>query len=237
MGTPNQLYLTWAQIWNVLQNGELDLNDDALMDKTEAMEHANQAVREAEAEIHSIYEDYFVKKSPTNLALVQGQDTIALPTDIYAGKIRKLIYVNGTTVFMIDRIKEWHKFLEYRLLRINPTSTMRYRYFLTNQAAGQLAIVISPQAQESGNYIECWYIRRANEFVDDTSVCDIPEFVQFIYDHIRVKLYEKEGNPRLPKAIADKEATRTLMVETLTAMVPDHDNTIEPDISAYMEHS
>lgn len=237
MGTPNQLYLTWAQIWNVLQNGELDLNDDALMDKAEAMEIANQAVREISAEIHTIYEDYYLCKAATNLALVQGQDTVALPTNIYAGKIRKIIYVNASTVFEVKQIREWHKFLEYRLLRVNPTSTMQYRFFLTNQAPGQLAIVLSPQAMESGNYLECWYIRRANEFVDDTSVCDIPEFVQFIYDAVRVKLYEKEGHPMLPKAVLDKAATKQLAIETLTAMVPDHDNTIEPDLTAYMEHS
>lgn len=237
MGTPNQLYLTWAQMWSVLQNGELDLSDDALMDKTEAMEHANQAVRECEAEIHAIYEDYFLTPSTPNLSLVQGEDVVALPTNIYAGKLRKIVYVNGSTVFPVNQIKEWHKFIEYRLLRVNPTSTMRYKYFLVNPSPGQMAIKLSPVALESGAYLETWYIRRANEFTDDTSICDIPEFVQFIYDHIRVKVYEKEGHFMLPKALADKEATRKLMVETLTAMVPDHDNEIEPDVTSYLEHS
>lgn len=237
-GTPNQLFLTWGQMWGVLQNGELDLGDTSEVDDNEAMEYANQGIRECSAEILTIYEDYFLKKASPNLSLVQNADTISLPGDIYANKIRGITYSNGTLVYPVHQIKEWHKFMQYRLLRIAPNQAMRYRYFMVNASAGTSAsIVLSPPAQENGAFLETWYIRRANEFASESDVCDIPEFVQYVYDHIRVKVYEKGSHPMLQKAIEDKKETKRLMIETLTAMVPDNDNRIEADMSHYMEHT
>ena len=233
----NAGYLTWATIWNTLQNGELDLNDDNLMDEAEAREIANQATREAEALIHTIYEDYFLTLASPNLSLVQGADEIALPTGSYAMKVRGIIYTNGSIIYEMVRIREWVKFLAFRLLRISPNSATRYRYFIINTTVGSPKIKISPPAQESGAYLETWFLRRAGEMTTGTDICDIPEFVQFIYDSVRVKLYEKEGNPMLEKAVADKAATRQLMIDTLTEMIPDHDNKIEADMSYYMEHT
>ncbi len=237
-GTPNTLLLTWGQMWGVLQNGELDLGDATLEDENEAMEYANQGIREASALINSNYADYFLTRSSVNLTLVNTQDTIALPANIFASKIRNIVYTNGATIYEVKRIKEWHKFLEYRIARLTPNSAIRYRYFLANGTAGQnSSIILTPPAQESGAYLETWYLRRANEFASESDVCDIPEFVQYIYDHIRVKTYEKEGNPNLETAQNDKEVTKQAMLGTLAEMVPDHDTTLEADLSSYMEHS
>lgn len=237
MGTPNQLYLTWTQIYAQLQASELDLSDTLLANQSQVQEWFNQGIRKCQAKIHTIYEDYFLTRAASNLALVSGADTITLPTNIYAGKLRGLVYTNGAIIYSLHRLKEWHKFIEYRLLRLTPNSAMRYHYFLVNNSAGAQAIVISPPAQENGTFLECWYIRRANEMTTGTDVCDIPEFVQYPYDYVRVKLYEKEGHPMLPVAQADLAETDRLMIETLTEMVPDHDNRIEPDMSTYLEHS
>jgi len=230
-------FYTWAQMWSVIQNGELDLEEETFVDKDEAREWANQAINEAEALIMSMNEDYFLAQRSPNLSLVLGADEIALPTDIYAGKVRALVYTNGTRVYELMRIREWHKFLKFRLSRINPTNVDYYRYFIVNSVAGAPKIKLSPPAQESGALVECWYIRNANRLLDDTSICDIPEFVQYVYDHVRTKVYEKEGHFALQKAMADKEATKQLMIDTLTEMVPDNDNTIEADFSHYREHT
>ena len=230
-------FYTWAQMWSVLQNGELDLEEETFVDKDEAREWANQAINEAEALIMSMNEDYFLAQRSPNLSLVLGADEIALPTDIYAGKVRALVYTNGTRVYELMRIRTWHKFLKFRLSRINPTNVDYYRYFIVNSVAGAPKIKLSPPAQESGALVECWYIRNANRLLDDTSICDIPEFVQYVYDHVRTKVYEKEGHFALQKAMADKEATKQLMIDTLTEMVPDNDNTIEADFSHYREHT
>jgi hypothetical protein len=237
-GTHLQLLLTWNQMWNVLQTCELDLGDGSLVDQNEAMEYANQAVRECQALVHTIYEDYFLTKATTNLAMVSGQDTIALPTNIYANKIRGIIFTNGALIYEVKRIKEWHKFIRYRLERYTPNNAVPYKYFLVNANIGTIAsIVLTPPSYDTGNYLETWYLRRANEFTTGSDICDIPEFVQFIYDHVRTKVYEKDGHPMLEKAMADKAVTRELMVDTLREMVPDHNNEIEADTSVYWEHS
>jgi hypothetical protein len=71
----------------------------------------------------------------------------------------------------------------------------------------------------------------------DASICDIPEFINFIYQYIKVRVYEKERNPNAQGAIAILQQQRELMQSTLGTMVPDADNTIEMDISSYLEQS
>ena len=52
---------------------------------------------------------------------------------------------------------------------------------------------------------------------------------------MKVRVYEKEGHPNLPKAVQDLEQQRQQMVSTLASMVPDGSNEIEMDTSAYEE--
>lgn len=228
-------YYTWLQIYNQIVASELDLEDEDFVDKDELRIFANQAIEEAEAEIHTIHEDYFLNK--TTLDFVTTEDEILLPDDIYAMKIRSLWYTNGSLFYEIKRIRDWKKFVEYRFARQISDDSQLYVYFITNPTAGAPVIKLTPASRESGTFGEIWYLRAAKRLTFDDDICDIPEFIQFVYDHVRTKVYEKEQHPALPKALADKEATRRRMVETLTAMVPDADNEIEPDFTSYEEMS
>ncbi len=125
----------------------------------------------------------------------------------------------------------------YQTARVSPNANDYYRYFLINATAGAPRIILSPPAQESGAVMKCWYIRTVQPFTTGASKCDIPEFKQFIMDHIKVKVYGKDGHYLLEKAAKDKEDTKTLMINTLTEMVPDADNEIQPDFSHYEVHT
>lgn len=81
-----------------------------------------------------------------------------------------------------------------------------------------------------------WYIRNALRVSDDSDLVDIPEFVNFLMQHVKVRVYEKEGHPNLEKAVADLERERKLMVSTLTQMVPDNNDLIPMDMSHYEDH-
>lgn len=227
-------YWTWQMIRDKIER-DLDLQAEIFIDDVELLAYANEAIRETEAEIHGIYEDYFLSR--TALTLVSNQEEYALPTDLYAHKIRRIVYKNGTKTYPITRIKDWKKFEEYALESINKSSTT-YCYFLINAVPGSPKILLSPPGKEDGAFATIWYLRKANRLVSLTDICDIPEFISFVLQYMKVRCYEKEqGNPNLQKAMADLEQQRAQMTSTLASMVPDADNGIEPDMSSYWEMS
>lgn len=227
-------YWTYARIKEKVEE-DLDLQDEVFISDPEFMKYANEAIRQAEAEVHAVYEDYFLKRIP--LTFVTGQEEYTLPADLYAHKIRRIVYKNGSKVYTINRLRDWRKFEEYAIESINKSSTV-YEYFIINQTAGSPTLLLSPPAKEDGAFATIWYLRKANEITSDTSICDIPEFINYILQYIKVRCYEKEvGHPALEKSIADLAQQRELMVSTLATMVPDADNGIEPDLTTYEEMS
>ena len=68
---------------------------------------------------------------------------------------------------------------------------------------------------------------------DTTNVCEIPEAHNFIYQHVKVRVYEKMGNPNLPLAVQMLETHRNLMTDTLREMTFDSDSRMELDLSSY----
>lgn len=227
-------YWTWSEIKSKVEM-DLDLEEETFIQDDEMLGYGNEAVDEAEAEIHAIYEDYFLNKA--YIALVSGTEDYSMPSDIYANKIRRIMYRGSGLVYTIERIKDWKKFEEYTDENVYQSST-RYKYMIYNPTAGAPKLVLSPPAKEtSSTNVQIWYIRNANRFSVDADVCDIPEFVQFVIQYIKVRCYEKEGHPQMQEAIQILEAQRELMTSTLQQMVVDADNTLEPDFSTYEEHS
>ena len=60
---------TWATLRAKIQR-DLDLQDEIFITNTELLGYANEAIDEAEQEVLTIYEDYFLTNE--NLALVTG---------------------------------------------------------------------------------------------------------------------------------------------------------------------
>lgn len=105
------------------------------------------------------------------------------------------------------------------------------------------AEIVTTGSQSGTHYVEkapfkmtCWFLRSAFRVTADADPIDIPEFSQFVIQHMKVRVYEKEGHPNLEKAVADLARERGLMVDTLTQMVPDNDDKIPQDTSFYEEH-
>lgn len=226
-------YWTYAEIKAKVER-DLDLEDESFITDTEMLGYANEAVDEAEAEIHGIYEDYFVSRIP--LTLVAGQEAYDLPSGIYAHKIRKMVYSKNSQIRPLVRIKDWRKFENYAWDLVNDANPeSQYYWFLDNTTPTYPKIILAPTPQEAGAYITLWYIRNATRFEATTDKCDIPEFVTFVMQFMKVRCYEKEGNPNIGLAIAALEQQRKLMKETLTGMVPDNENEIEMDLSSYTD--
>ncbi len=237
-------FFTYADLTTKIIN-DLTLDGEDFVEPDELLGYANEALRAVEAEIHSLNEDYFLRSASVKSAsgmvtgLVSGQEKYDLPADIYAHKIRRIVYKNGTTVFPIERFKDWKKFEKLEESRAASTGTVVYNYLIENAIVGQPQIVFAPVPRETGDFVQIWYLRTVNKFTgDDADVCDVPEFINFVLQYVKVRCYEKEiGHPNLAKSMQDLMLLKQQMAETLTAMVPDAENEIEADFSFYADHS
>lgn len=225
-------YWTLAEMKTKIE-ADLDLEDEDFVRPTELLGYINEGIDEAEAEIHDLYEDYFLKPS-SDIPVSSGDSAFSIPTilpDIYADKIRRIIFNSGGTTYPVVRLKDWHKFEQKALYDTNQSSDL-YSYMLVNSTPGNPQIIITPTIRESGS-LKVWYLRNANRLTDDADVCDIPEFVNFVFAYVKVKVYKKEGHPGLGDAIQELEQQRMQMVSTLKERVPDADNLLEMDLSGY----
>lgn len=216
---------------------DLDLEEEIFIQDAEMLEYFNEALREAEAEILGIYEDYFLTRA--YLPLVLGTDLYSLPSGIYEDKMRGIIYDNGDIIYEIKRIRTPKKFLDRSYLR-NADPTDYYQYIVVNSSASGTQIEFSPASKEtSSTNVRIWYLRTVDAVVNDSDIVDKDiRFINFIYAYVKGRCKQKENAGVMPDdARGELEQQRKLMVETLTNRIPDDDNENIKDLSFYTEMS
>ncbi len=225
------IYTTYGEIKTKVR-GDLGLEQEEFISDTEMLGYCNSAIDECEAEIHNMYADYFLTYATIDLVASQAQ--YDLPTNIYANKIRSMIYADGVDVYKIPRYKIAEDlFVKLELDRIS--STEEFRYFINNMSATdgmKLEFIPTPLKDETAS-IKIYYIRNANRMVDNDSICDIPEFIDYIYQFMKVKCYEKESHPNYETSVLMLEKKKGLMNNTLQGMTPDGDDELGHDDSIY----
>jgi len=222
---------TYSDIKTKLLN-DLDIQDlDFINGETELLGYINEALNDAEALVHTLglEADYFL--TPSTITLVSGTEDYVLPTNIYASKIKALFYVNGEKKYEIIRIRN---------LRETPYfqagEYYKYQLLTTTGTANNMRMRLYPTPAESGAFLTMWYIRNLTTMTTSTAatnVCELPESVNFLLQHCKVRIYEKMGNPNLQLAMQQLLIQKQLMVETLQEMVPDENTLVEPDLSFY----
>ena len=217
---------TYSELKTYLEQ-ELDLQDETFITPNEMMSYFNEAVDMIESAIHNIYEDYFLTNTP--LSIANGQAAYTLPSDIYAQKIRRILYNDGGAYkYEIKRVKK----LEEIMFIVAPDL---YSYIITNDSTNGLRINLYPTPQADQPFATIWYIRNAKRFTQDTDVCDIPEFTNVLVQFVRWKCLNKEGHPDAQQAGSDLDRMKQEMVDTLTARIPDEDNFVLKDTSFYRD--
>jgi hypothetical protein len=230
---------------------ELDLEEEDFISENEMVGYFNAAIDEAESTIHDLFEDYFLTNSA--LTMVSTESDISLPTNIYALKIRGLIYINGSLIYPVRRIRGQHVFQDIATSN-SYGSSEEYRYILRNDsAANGYKIQLVPTSRESGAYLTLWYLRNANRIplvgeakdgggtyslseVEATKI-DIPEFINFVVEVVKGFCMAKENGGTIPPAQASLiQQQRTKMEDTLENAVPDNDDEVIQDLSHYQEH-
>lgn len=223
--------LTYSSIKTKLQN-DLDVEDlDFLDGETELLGYINEAIDDTESVIHTLGLDatYFLTQG--TITLVSGTADYSLPSDIFANKIKKMFYINGNTKYEIFRVRNLNEVPYFQA-----GDDYKYLPIVTTGTANNARIRVFPTPAESGAYFQIWYIRNITKMTTSaaaTNVCEVPEAVNAIFQHCKVRIYEKMGHPNLVAAVQMLEAQKTLLTDTLREMVPDENTVIEPDLMFY----
>lgn len=227
---------TLADIKTLVQE-PLDIEAEDFVSPEELTRYINQGIREAEAEIHNVFQDYYLAK-PYTLPLVAGVSEYVLPNDIYASKIRKMIFDDASLTiggnYLVYRIRDLG---DIPYLRSNETNP-KFTYMVTNdQSAGARIKIFPTPTQDYPTQINLFYLREARQLENDSDEIDIPEFVDFVVLFARREALKKEmGNPMLTIVSAELEAKRDQMVNTLIKRFPDGDSEIIQDVSFYEDY-
>lgn len=201
-------------------------NDDAMYSVDEVNKYINKGIKKLESLIHNIHEDYFFAKA--DITVVSGTAECAMPTDIFANKIRKVLYDDGNDQYIINRIKHIEDIQDV-------VSGDRYKYKLINNLASGTKLTLYPTPTFTNNsFIDMYYIRRAKQLVLDADIIDIPEFEDFVVLYARRECLKKRMiASMLEECKAELAAEARLVVDTLESMIPDEDNNIKIDVSFY----
>lgn len=218
---------TYSELKTKIEN-DLDLIDEDFVTETELLGYMNEALKDAESIIHTIGLDSHYFKTNDTLTLVNGTSDYDMPSDIFANKLIGVYYINGSKKYRVDRRRNQDDIL-------TDVTGADYQYDIFNTSSG-VKMRLYPTPAESGAYIQRYYIRAARKLTTSTAAsntCEIPECVNFLIQHCKTRIYEKEGNPNVTKAMADLRNLYDLMVQTLQEMVPDGNNEIVGDFRFY----
>lgn len=232
-------YWTYAELKTKIQH-ETDTEAEDFIQPTELLGYVNEAIDEAEKHVHtfSMEADYFLSESLYDLTV--GQQFLDLPTDIYAHKIRMIMYERGDFIYAIKRFRGPNLFETIANAEHYTNVGDYYKYILQNDGNDNLTpapkIRLVPVARSTeSQVIRLWYIRNARRMADDTDVMDIPEAAQFVIKYCVYKIFAKEGHPNAESAKMELEQERKSLMETLETMSPDKDSVIVPDLTYYNE--
>lgn len=222
---------TYTEILAKLEN-DYDLNDETFMTQAELLGYMNAAIDDAEAIIHNLHFEDKYFRTVANLAFVTGTQDYSLPSDIYGNKILAFFYVNGSQKYEIGRIKDVR---ETQNIDIGDA----YRYLPINTTASGVKIRVYPTLAETSSNNELWYIRnmiRLTTSASASNVCEVPESVNFIYQHVKKSIARKMRRQDLI-AMEDQELKNqyNLMLDNLKEMVPDNNNLVTQDLTSYWD--
>jgi len=228
-------YRTYADLLQEVEDDE-NLEGENFIESTELLALFNRGIAKCERHIHTIYEDYYLDY--TNLNLVEDESEIALPTDIYASKIRRLLYENANDRYEIKRLRTTKAFIDKSFTDYESNSTENYKYLLVNKSSSDgTKIVLSPASRETASdRLKCWYLRHAERLDGTTTqLVDIPpECYDYLVQFVKTEAIKKEiGNPKLMEAKQNLKELEYDMITMLKNRIPDDDDFIEQDLTHY----
>lgn len=213
---------------------DLDLEEELWINDNELNVWINEAIKSAEAQIHTLYEDYFLCESDP-ISISVGTQLVDYPSDIYANKVRKIIFTDGTgTHTASHEVRRVNNLLEGKTadLYSSDTALPILRWTPINKAGEGRKIRLFPETGRDG-VLYIWYIREVSRLVADGDVCEIDEFEHYIVQYAKTKAYLKDGDPRADDSKVLEEQYKQDMINTLSDMVPDKNTELVMDLDHY----
>jgi len=202
---------------------DLDIEEETFWSDADITRFANMAIRDLEAEVHTLFQDYFIV--PTSITLISGTSDYSLPTDIFANFIRKIFYIKGDEKYEIRRIRNIEDVYDIE-------SDEDYQYYFKNETTGK-KIVLCPTPAEAGAYVKIWYIRQAKRLATGSDTIDLPESENFIVERTKYYCLEKDQDVRAQLAEGKAQEYLKRLVETLSEMVQDQNDELMKDFNYY----
>jgi hypothetical protein len=122
---------TYGELKTFVEN-RLDLLDEDFVTASEFLESTEIALKYVEAEIHKlgVEDEYFEAHAP--ITMVTGRSDYALPSNIYANKIKRLIYSYGGDIFPVSRMRRKTRYEAGEVERYYNSSTKSFQYRVVN---------------------------------------------------------------------------------------------------------
>lgn len=129
---------------------DLDLQDETFIQPDELVGYANEGLKEAFAEILGVRENYYLTK--WFVPCTAGNDLFILPPNIYANKIRGVMYQNGSIIYALKRMREKELFESIAYVNQYGLSD-EYRYLIRNDIPGQPCMQLVPPCRVVDNAV------------------------------------------------------------------------------------
>lgn len=120
---------------------DLDLQDETFIQSDEFVGYGNEGLKEIFGEILGLHQNYFLTK--WFVPAVPGSDLFILPPNIYANKVRGVIYQNGSIIYTMKQMREKQIFENIAYVNQYGLSD-EYRYLIRNDTPGQPQMQIVP---------------------------------------------------------------------------------------------
>jgi len=231
-------YKTKLQVETKIKQ-DLDLEEEEFIQATELTEYVNDAITIIESFLNSLglTDQYFLSKA--NISLVSGTADYALPSNLYADKLEEVVYSNGATIYRVKKIANTMSAEDIEILNRYST-TQYYQYRIRNDSSTARYFQLIPSSRETvANAIVVEYFRSLERVSADADLVEVPDIaLLYLYQYVKVKVYEKESHANYGSAVAELEKLEVLMTSTLQGQLADPDiNRIELDKNIYEEMS
>ena len=182
-----------------------------------------------------VEDEYYLSRHKDNT--VANVDEYDLPADIFATKIRRVLYVESNTeYFPITRYRGRFKFEQYLQDEQEDESDPHYKYLILNNAeeGGYILKTVPAIKVSVTDGLHIWYIREPCELKEESDVIDVP-YISWVFRYVMNRVKEKE-NRLGPQDLQELQVLETAMITSLTEQVQDDDDTVDMDTSTYEEH-
>ena len=220
-------------------NRDLDLEAEEFIQPDEMTGYINDAITIVEAHMNTmgLRDQYFLTR--TTMSITQGVEDYELPTNIYENKIKQILYHNGATLYTLKPMTADDSAEDIEYLK-SYASNDYYRYRVRNDSSTEVFLQLIPKANDTlSDVIIIEYFRDVERVSDDSDKIELPEIaIQYLYQYVKVKVYEKETHSNYQSATAELMKLEGLMLDTLRGQINDPEATrLNQDFTFYEEMS